>query len=116
MKRELNPVTEMSELSRQSLCLIRIPLSSWLWPLLLLMFFTPGCTHHMQYRTSSTPCHNTKHTEACQAAMIENGESYLLGFVELDDQGWLWQRGQMDTVLKAIQDEEDKQRLLIVVF
>jgi hypothetical protein len=41
---------------------------------------------------------------------------YLLGFIELDDQGLLFDRNQMDAVLDEIDDRAKEKDLLIVVF
>jgi len=87
--------------------------------LLLALFLVSvaGCTRLQQYRTDLSPCKTSVSDPAtCEHAAIEETPSYLLGFVEVDDQGWLFQREQLKTVLDRINQEEKKNRLLIVTF
>lgn len=84
--------------------------------LLVCVVLQSGCTSHRQYRTSLTPCRTAEHSQVREDAAIEDGGSYLLGFVEFDDQGWLWSRNQMDAVLERLREEEGKQRIVIVTF
>src|SRR5262245_20039782 len=68
-----------------------------------------GCTPLKQYRTEySGP--------ATQTSAIEETSSNLLGFVEFDDHGWLWNAKQMRAVVDRIAEEDKKQGLIIVVF
>jgi hypothetical protein len=48
--------------------------------------------------------------------MDRGQQRYLLGFIEFDDQGQLWDRRQMSTVLDTIEREATARELLIVVF
>src|SRR5262245_15426994 len=77
-----------------------------------------GCVPHVQYRTSLVPCAPDPTNRNCRTAAIEEPSSkrYLLCFVEFDDQGWLWDRNQLLAMLKKIQEEEDHQRLVIIVY
>lgn len=82
-----------------------------------------GCASHMQYRTDMRPCASAtaKADETCglsslQRLSVDGGDSYLLGFMEFDDQGQLWDRNQMHGVLDAIEREGKQQDLLILVF
>jgi len=75
-----------------------------------------GCTFHQQYRTNLAACRASGADESCRNATIEDTDSYLLGFVEFDDQGWLWDRKQLDAVLKRLADDEAKGRLIIITF
>jgi hypothetical protein len=88
--------------------------------LALLLVLAPtlitGCASHRQWRTSLEPCNTANETNTCESAAIEKGSSYVLGFVEFDDQGWLWRRKQLDAVMEALRDEEKNQRLIIVAF
>jgi hypothetical protein len=82
-----------------------------------------GCVAHQQYRTlyercdlasdeADAPCEQ----HALQVRMDGDRQRYLLGFIEFDDQGQLWDRRQMNAVLDAIQQESAGKELLIVVF
>lgn len=53
---------------------------------------------------------------ALQQLPTGNGNDYLLGFIEFDDQGQLWDRKQMWYVLDKLNDEAATKQLLIVVF
>jgi hypothetical protein len=75
-----------------------------------------GCASHRQWRTSLEPCNTAIASNACSSAAIEKDPSYTLGFVEFDDQGWLWCRKQLDVVMDALQDEERTNRLIVVAF
>lgn len=75
-----------------------------------------GCASHTQYRTSAEPCNTSSKSNLCESAILEETKDYLLGFVELDDQGWLWSRDQLKTVLDRLYAEDAKQGLLMLVF
>jgi len=82
-----------------------------------------GCVAHQQYRTVYERCELTSDVgdapcdqHAMQVRMDGARQRYLLGFIEFDDQGQLWDRGQMNAVLDAIQMESAGKELLIVVF
>jgi hypothetical protein len=85
--------------------LTRVLMLGFLWTLL-------GCTQLKQYRTQ----YPTTGAQAPEALAIEETSNYLLGFVEFDDHGWLWDRAQMNAVLQRIRDEDAKRGLLILVF
>jgi hypothetical protein len=86
-------------------------------PLLLVaLLLQVGCAAHQQYRTNLEVCRTAGADRQCETAAIEDAGSYILGFVELDDQGWLWSRAQLDAVLDRLRDEEQRQRLVIVTF
>jgi hypothetical protein len=85
-----------------------------------------ACSPHKMYRT--------KYPEVCVSQTIDlipnsdceqyalqqlpsdKGSNYLLGFIEFDDQGQLWDRKQMQSVLSTLQKESGTQDLLLVVF
>ena len=80
---------------------------------LLLALLAPlvlgGCAAHKQYRTDYEPCESADPVSQCRASAVqrhraEDGRQndYLLGFVEFDDQGQLWDRQQMRSVLDAL--------------
>jgi hypothetical protein len=53
---------------------------------------------------------------AVQQLPSGNGPNYLLGFIEFDDQGQLWDREQMHSVLSKLWEESSSHELLLVVF
>ena len=82
-----------------------------------------GCVAHQQYRTlyercelasdvADAPCEQ----HALQVRTDGGRQRYLLGFIEFDDQGQVWDRRQMTTVLDTITEESASKELLIVVF
>src|SRR5215211_7698998 len=75
-----------------------------------------GCARHAQYRTNLAPCRTAGGEPKCETTAIEETSAYVLGFVEFDDQGWLWSREQMRAVLDRIIEEDARQRLLIITF
>lgn len=85
---------------------------------------TAACAPFQQYRTdyksvcvSSTvepPAECDSH--ALQQLPTGHGNGYLLGFIEFDDQGQLWDREQMRYVLGKLQEEAETKPLVIVVF
>jgi hypothetical protein len=83
---------------------------------LALVILSAGCARHAQYRTNLIPCRTAGNEPQCQTAAIEENNSYVLGFVEFDDQGWLWSRPQLNAVLDRLIEEDAKQRLLIITF
>ncbi len=77
-----------------------------------------GCARNRPYRTELPRCCATPANQS-QACAIEKTTNYLLGIVEIDDQGWLWNRQQMDCVLDWIQHADAQDNLgglLIFVF
>ena len=86
-------------------------------PLLLCLFaLGASCTPHVQYRTELSPCEPGADFRACGQSCLEERDEYLMGFVELDDQGWLWDRKQLYAVLDALAEEGARRDLLMVVF
>ena len=91
---------------------------------ILALLAVTACAPHMKYRTvhpavcvsltaaPSAECE--KH--ALQQLPSGQGNNYLLGFVEFDDQGQLWDRQQMHDVLGKLQTEAGARELLMVVF
>lgn len=75
-----------------------------------------GCAAHRQHRTMAQPCKTSATNAACDMAIIEEAPNYTLGFVEFDDQGWLWSRDQLNAVIGRLEKEEETNRLLIVTF
>lgn len=83
-----------------------------------------ACAPHRQYRTvypevcvSATPVPSPEcEAHALQEFAPANGGRYLLGFIEFDDQGQLWDRRQMSDVVGKIAGEVGTQDVLMVVF
>lgn len=89
-------------------------------PLVLVL---SACTPFMQYRTQYDLCVNAGNDfmpacapHALQQLKAGEGADYLLGFVEFDDQGQLWDRKQMRAVVDRFTEETAARDLLMVVF
>jgi hypothetical protein len=80
--------------------------------LFLAVLLFSGCAGNRQYRTNYSIGTNDTSSDN---VLIDKPE-YLLGFVEFDDQGWMWDRRQLTNVLERITEENHKQPLLMVVF
>jgi pimeloyl-ACP methyl ester carboxylesterase len=82
-----------------------------------------ACAPHKIYRqelalcTSSTPeaeCESNALQEYQDAAQPD--KTYLLGFIEFDDQGQIFDRRQMDAVVRTLYERSASEDLLMVVF
>lgn len=89
----------------------------------LFMFGLSACAPLNQYRTDYTLCISQAlsptpqcETHAIQQLPASQETNYLLGFIEFDDQGVLWDRKQMRSVLDKLTTEAASKDLLIVVF
>ena len=103
------------------------------WKLIIVAFavialwmMISGCTPHKMYRSDKpevgvcdnpdpapeSPCEQY----ALQQLPTGNGTNYLLGFIEFDDQGQLWSRMQMHSVLDKVRQEAASHEMLMVVF
>ena len=85
------------------------------------VFGLAGCIAHTQYRTDYQPCSVDAGVASCKRSALQvhpdgRGSTFLLSFIEFDDQGQLWDRGQMRAVLTAISEATATRELLIVVF
>jgi hypothetical protein len=82
----------------------------------------PGCVSERQYRTETRPAEYNANSTNVSRAMIEVASNYTVGYVEFDDQGWLYgdkdksKRQQIDTVLDCFRDAGKSNGLLMVVF
>jgi len=77
--------------------------------------FVLGRIPGQQYRTTfQTFAHPPGATPT--NTVLEISEDFTLGFVEFDDQGWLWSRKQVDTLTNRLYAEQRTNGLLIVVF
>lgn len=91
---------------------------------LLFAAVVTGCAPFTQYHTQyDGPCVNPDSvfspnclTHAIQEFPAADGSRYLLGFIEFDDQGQLWSRKQMWSVIDTLLAEAGKKDLLITIF
>jgi hypothetical protein len=81
-----------------------------------------GCTFHKQWREKNEACvinESKEGSDKCQEAQLQKFQGagqYTIGYVELNDQGELFNRDQMTNVLGALQDMAGRKDVLIVVF
>ncbi|WP_404365550.1 hypothetical protein [Marinobacter sp.] len=82
-----------------------------------------ACISHQRHRTESGLCVSANPLEECSQHTLQvfqspeaSGEEYHLGFVEFDDQGQLWDRGQLREVIGQVNTLAADQDLLMVVF
>ncbi len=107
------------------------PTSHWrAIPLLLALTILAGCTGNRAYRTIYEPCAASPPgiEEACSESSIQlalrdiqkpetpENLDYLLGFVEFDEQGQLFDRAQMNALIDRLVAEGAEHNLLMVVF
>jgi len=89
---------------------------------LLVGILMAGCAPHRLYRTNPELCTSSNPEQDCQEYFLQEytpaeiDESYLLGFIEFDDQGQLHWRGQMNSVLDKIGEAAASQDLLMIAF
>jgi len=85
-------------------------------------FRLPGLTPLVQYRTEYEPCVSTDPGRECVHRAIQEWPAgadtpgFLLTIVELDDQGQLFDRGQLDAVLAHVRTVSLARDFLAVVF
>ena len=84
--------------------------------------FLIGCTAERQYRTDERPQVYNPNPNPPPKAIVEVAPNYTVGYVEFDDQGWLYGTNrfrtemQMDAVLSRFSEESKTNGLLIVTF
>jgi hypothetical protein len=95
----------------------------WITAVLVVAFVFAGCTPHKLYRTDNEICVSSKPEVECQDRALQvlkdparPDAGYLLGFIEFDDQGQVFERKQMDAVLTTLNEQAASQDLLMVVF
>lgn len=96
----------------------------WMLAAVLAVFGVTACAPFQQYRTvypqvcvSPAPEPSPEcETHALQQLPTANGNRYLFGFIEFDDQGQLWDRKQMWDVVGKLAEETGTKELLMVVF
>ena len=91
----------------------------WITLVLVSAFVSAGCTPHKLYRTDTKICVSSQPAQDCQERALQEFKDpahpdagYLLGFIEFDDQGQVFERQQMDAVLTALQTEAASTNLL----
>lgn len=87
----------------------------------LLSFLLMGCAPNSIYRSNYTDCRVTPSTDCATHSLQEytrqaDQSDYLLGFVEIDDQGQLRDRKQMQALIDKLYTIAQKDSLLINVF
>lgn len=82
-----------------------------------------GCTQHTLYRTDNEVCVSSRPEVDCADRALQEFKDparpdagYLLGFIEFDDQGQVFERKQMDAVVDRLNEQAAAQDLLVVVF
>ena len=81
-----------------------------------------GCVSEKEYRTQSQPAEYNPKAAKDSHAIIEVAPLYTVGFVEFDDQGWIYgsedksRQRQIDTVLDRFSAEGETNGLLMVTF
>lgn len=88
-----------------------------------LIICVSACAPFTQYRTKYEVCRSQAlppspecETHALQQLPDAKGSDYLLGFIEFDDQGQLWDRQQMWAVFDKLARDSASRDLLLVVF
>jgi len=90
---------------------------------LMLVLLLGGCAPHKIYRADLELCESPVPVQECRDNALQAyadpdhpDKDYLLGFIEFDDQGQLFDRQQMKAVLTALNEQAALQDLLIIVF
>ena len=91
--------------------------------ILIVLLSLSACTSHQIYRKDYSVCISGDPVQECQKNALQQivdpsneSISYMLGFIEFDDQGQLWDRKQMDSVLTRVNEEAGQGEVLIVTF
>ncbi len=89
--------------------------------ILMLSFVIAGCAPNRIYRDVYKVCNSASGVNCDQYSLQEHEDKvthsdYLLGFVEIDDQGQLRDREQMYTLINKLYDTASKESVLINVF
>ena len=90
-----------------------------LW-ILSVLFFITGCASNDIYRTDYTVCTVSSASQcdkhSLQKHNVNSGNEYMLGFVEVDDQGQLRDRAQMRALIDSLYQIAVNDSVLINVF
>lgn len=92
---------------------------SLIWPPLILITLS-GCASNEIYRTEFKPCSVSK-ANSCELNSLQQFHAgakneYMLGFVEIDDQGQLRDRRQMQALIDKLYETAVRDSILINVF
>ena len=90
------------------------------WLLLFLTTLLSACASNDIYRSQFSPCKVTMQ-QSCESYAIQHHndatkKEFLLSFVEIDDQGQLRNRAQIDALITELANAAAKESLLINVF
>lgn len=88
--------------------------------MIVMVIAITDCAPNVNYRSDLNECNYIKAGD-CERAAIQNfrngtDEGYNLGFVEFDDQGQLWDRHQLETVLDKFSSIAEKSDVLLITF
>lgn|GEM_PF-1098066 len=87
--------------------------------ILLVLCLSEGCTRLQSFRPlpagQNPVCREVPQKNCGSVPLIETSD-YLLGFVELDDLGWFWDRQQKQAVVDEVRNVAQNQDVIIVVF
>lgn len=102
---------------------MRQPLGTLLIAILFAATALTACAPYKQYRTDYEVCVSAElpppaecEIHALQELAADGNSKFLLGFIEFDDQGQLWDRKQMWAVIDKFTAESASKDLLMVVF
>ena len=84
--------------------------------LVIICFSLSSCVTQQQFRTDYDPSPYSPKATNDPNAVIEVAANYTMGYVEFDDQGWLFNRKQIDAVTSQFSEESKTNGLLMVVF
>lgn len=89
----------------------------------ILLLLTSACTPNVAYRTNYQPCISANPVEECSTSSLQEytdpndpERAYMLGIVEFDDQGQLYDRNQMSALLDRLYETATHDNVLISVF
>jgi len=86
----------------------------------LFFLFITGCTSNGYYKNEITqnPCIENTNTSCTNKNLIKT-EKYTLGFIEIDEQGNLHNKAQVDSVLKLLEknnDSDNHQKKYVIIY
>jgi hypothetical protein len=91
--------------------------------LIIVVLALSACISHKQYRPDYSLCISASPEQECQNSSLQqyndpqsDRENYMLGFVEFDDQGQLWDRSQLNQLIEQLSATATAQDVLVVVF
>ncbi|MGD8558241.1 MAG: esterase [Gammaproteobacteria bacterium] len=91
--------------------------------IVMIAALTTACAPHKLYRENTTLCPSPQPDIECPTHALQEvadpddpANRFLLGFIEFDDQGQLWNRDQMNAVVTKINEQAADSDVLMVVF